>query len=286
MLLLEALKRFANALYVEDRSPRTVRFYSDWLKQFDQSLMFHELELLTVEHMRQWLAGLKDRDLKPTSRRGAAMTLKIFFKWCTDESLIEHNPAARLKLPKKEKRIPTALTTPDVIAIINDAKAYSKHPRRDVALICFFTQSGCRLSEIADLPPDQLHIEDGFALVIGKGNKQRPVFFGDATKIAMRLWLSERPTEASTVFDLTPSGIQQILRRLKNRTGLKFSAHKFRRTTATLRAYDGSEAILLKSIMGWESVDQANDYVEQARLMAAAPAGVPIDAELQAAMAR
>ena len=280
MLLLEALQLKAASLRRKKRSERTIEFYNSWIRSLNNFLMFKDLESITLQQLRLWIDSLIARGLATNSWRGAAMTAKIFFKWCTLEGMIDHNIADRLELPKAFKRIPDALETDQVLTILNDIDRNSLNHDRDVAIICFITQTGARLSEVATLTIDHLHIDDCYAIVIGKGNKQRFVFFGEAVQYTLRRWLVVRNSAAANVFGLKPSGIQELTKRLNRRSGIKCNPHKFRRTSATLRAENNAQANDLREMMGWESVEMAEHYIVQARLRKLARSTTPIDAEL------
>lgn len=277
MLFDQALQLFTQHHELAEHSPRTIEFYSTWLQRFDHSLMLHELDAITVIEMRAWLLSLKYAGLSPSSRRGAAITLKTFFRWCHSEQLITHNPSDRLELPKKQKKKPDVLTTSDLLTLINEIQRTSHNRKRDTALVCFLAESGVRRAEVIGLEPAKLHIIEGYAVVTGKGRKQRWVFFGEATQISLAEWLTDRPTSLATVFGLTESGLREVLRRLSHKTGLHIHPHKFRRSAATLRASKGMTAPSLQATFGWERIETANAYIIDAETIAQAKTSHPLD---------
>jgi|WetSurMetagenome_2_1015567.scaffolds.fasta_scaffold18530_4 site-specific recombinase XerD len=277
MNLSQAMQLHAAALRRRTRSPRTIKFYADWLTAFDVFNKHVEIETITLAQLRQWIDSLLIRKLSPNTVRGAAMTTKIFFRWCVREELIERSPADRLELPTIPKRAPDVLTTNDLLTLINDVTRNSKHPERDTALLCFWSESGCRIGEIESLTIADVQIEERYAVVIGKGNKQRWVFYGEASQQSLAEWLTVRSTEAGSLFRLTKSGVAQVLVRLKKRTGIKVHPHKMRRSAATLRAAKGMSARAMQDTFGWEQLATAQKYVAAYETMQQARSSNPLD---------
>ena len=271
-----AIDLHAAALRRKNRSPRTIEFYAYWLHALEAFTNSADLESITLAHLRAWSDLLALKQLSPGSIRGAAMTAKVFFKWCTREGLITSNPAERLELPQRPRRIPTALSTSDVLTVINCVQQHSRNPIRDTALIVFMVETGVRRSELITLTPDDVHVPEGYAVVVGKGNKQRWVFFGEATTQTVTKWLQIRPGQTHNLWGIKESGLRAILRRIATKTGLKLHPHLFRRTSATLRAASGANATDLQLQFGWESVEMANSYVQRAQLQQRAAAQAPL----------
>ena len=277
MNISQAMQQHAAALRRRTRSPRTIKFYADWLTAFDTFNGRVDLEAITLAQLRGWIDSLLVRKLSPNTVRGAAMTAKVFFRWCVREELLERSPADRLELPTIGKREPDVLTTNDLLTLINDVTRNSKHPARDTALLCFWSESGCRIGEIETLNVGDLQLSEKYAVVTGKGNKQRWVFFGEASQQSLAEWLTVRSTGAGNLFRLTKSGIVQVLARMKKRTGIKVHPHKLRRSAATLRAARGMSARAMQDAFGWEQLSTAQKYVAAYETMRQAHSSNPLD---------
>jgi len=277
MQLQQAMLLHAAALRRRTRSPRTIKFYADWLTALDTFTDHAPVESITLAQLRAWIDSLLDRKLAANTIRGAAMTAKIFFGWCVREELIERSQAERLELPAIPKREPDVLTTNDLLTLINDVTRNSKHSARDTALLCFWSESGCRIGEIESLTITDLQLSERYAVVVGKGNKQRWVFFGEASQQSLAEWLTVRSTEAGSLFRLTKSGVAQVLVRLKKRTGIKVHPHKMRRSAATLRAAKGMSARAMQDTFGWEQLATAQKYVAAYETMQQARSSNPLD---------
>ena len=280
MKLLDAMERRSAALRRLGRSARTIEWYEMWLRDLARSLLFDELEHVTLDDLRRWCDGLLARNLAPASRRGAVTTAKIFFRWCVAEGYLEVDPSVRLEKPTLPRRMPRALETGEVLALLNAAAA-SRHPERDQALVVFMVETGCRVGELIGLRPERVHLSEGVALVIGKGNQERFLFFGDATRKVLDGWLAVRPSSLPGLFGLTWSGVHQLLLRLRERAGVtaRCNPHALRHTAATLRVENNAGSSDLQQIMGWSDIKMAEVYTGLARerLARRAAATSPMD---------
>lgn len=277
MQLQQAMLLHAAALRRKNRSQRTIDFYSTWLTALDTFTHHIGIEQITLADLRAWIDSLLSKKLAANTVRGAAMTAKIFFRWCVREELIERSQAERLELPAIKKRAPDVLTTGDLLTLINDATRHSRNRERDTALLCFWSETGCRIGEVVELSVNDVRLGEGYAIVIGKGNKQRWVFFGEATQVTVAEWLTVRHTSPGSLFRLTKSGLRQVLRRLAGRTGLRVHPHKMRRSAATLRAAKGMSARAMQDSFGWERLETAQAYVAAYETMQQAHDSNPLD---------
>lgn len=277
MNLQNAMQQHAAALRRRTRSPRTIKFYADWLTAFDTFNGRADIEAITLAQLRAWIDSLLVRKLSANTVRGAAMTAKVFFRWCVREELIDRSPADRLELPTIGKREPDVLTTNDLLTLINDVTRNSKHPTRDTAILCFWSETGCRIGEMIELKTADIDISERYAVVLGKGNKQRWVFFGEATQTTLTRWLAIHPTNEKSAWGLTESGLRQVVTRLKQRTGISIHPHKFRRSAATLRAAKGMSARAMQDAFGWKELGTAQRYVAACETMKQARNSNPLD---------
>ena len=265
MLLLDAMKKRSSALRRLGRSERTIVFYEFWIRQLDAYLLLHEIEQISLSQLRAFVDSLVDRHLSKSSRRGAAMTLRVFFRWCVDEGLLPSNPADRLEMCKTDRKVPDTFDVSEILALLNQA-AGSKHPERDMLLIALLTETGLRLSEVSGLTVRDVNLEARIVLVMGKGGRQRFVPFADAADKLMADYLKVRDCAGASLFGLTASGIRLALRRLGDKVGIKATPHKFRRTSATLTARAGGGAYFLQQKFGWESQQVAKFYIDLAQM--------------------
>jgi site-specific recombinase XerD len=139
---------------------------------------------LTQEHLRQFL--LARGTAGSATLRAATTRLKTFFRWC-DAQRICGDLAAGLRKPRHSQALIITLSVDEVRAILSFCRGTSFIPRRDEALVRFLVDTAARVSEALDLTVDRLQVDGGRALLNGKGDKQRYVFFGQKTaRLLMR----------------------------------------------------------------------------------------------------
>jgi len=279
MLLSEAVEDRLSSLLRSGGSKKTAVFYRFWLDDLSRSLMFTELQLVTLADLRRWTDGLIGRGLAVRSRIGAVATVRAFFKWCVREGYIDADPSVRLEKPKKPKQLPQALDTGDVLALLNAATT-TDNPERDVALLTTLVETGPRLGEIVSMTVARLHLDERYVLISGKTG-ERFAFFEQATQQALRAWLAVRPAGLDTLFGLGPTGVRLMLKRcavIAHIDPKLIHPHVFRHTSVVLRIEAGAEAADLMNIFGWSSPAMIKIYGQLAtdRMMARSMASSPM----------
>src|ERR1700678_2847328 len=174
------------------QSDNTAKTYAALLGKF---VAWAEKQNLTdwkqveLRHLMSFLQHERERNLetepKDSPRRlsGESVYLEIaalraFYKFAENEKLLPLNVAENLSLPRRWKRLPKALTNPEIEKLLAPQMPESRETLRDQAILELAYASGLRLSELKNLRLEQLHLEAGFINVIGKGNKERVVPVG------------------------------------------------------------------------------------------------------------
>lgn len=214
-----------------------------------------------------------DRERNNSNRTKARKIacLRSFFKYLYSiVKIIPENPALDLETPKKNSRLPVALTldeSRDMLSSINGT-----NEERDYAIITLFLNCGLRLSELISIDIDK--IKGDTLTVVGKGNKERTIYLNDVCVKAVEDYLAVRPdakpghenalfiSNRKTRF--TQRGVQHMVDKYLNEAGLAgkhYSPHKLRHTAATLMYQYGHVDIrTLQEILGHESVSTTQIY--------------------------
>ena len=253
---------YLNALKVQGRSQKTVDRY-----KFVIEKMLKEIKVpagrVTVYHLRQYLAGMKERGIAESTMEGQRQIFSAFYNWLQRESLIEKNPTANLgaiKVPKKQRGIYSDID----IAKLNGACKCT----RDRAIIAFLASTGCRISEALGLDRDSVDLERLECIVHGKGNKERRVYMSPIAGMLIREYLETRKDDNPALFiglrneRLQPNGARYMLNETAKRAGVDHvHPHKFRRTLATEMARRGMAIQEVSAILGHASLDVTMSYV-------------------------
>jgi site-specific recombinase XerD len=261
------LKRAIDAFVIDGKSrrlsTRTLESYTFHLTRFadwcasQQPVL--DLADVTQAALRRYLTEQNEQGLRAWTVYGSASTLRVFWRWCINETLVTVNPMHRVKMPKLPKEILPAFSEDDVTRILDACKTH-----RDRAIVLFLLDTGVRRSEVAALTPADVDMTQRRAIVRdGKGAKDRAVFFGDKTHVALQRYLTVRRLPAGApLFGLTAEGLRGFLQRLGRQAGVEHcSPHTFRRTFALWSLRAGMDVHRLARLMGHEQVETLRSYL-------------------------
>ncbi len=280
-------------LSIKGRSPKTVSEYYLDLRTFYRFLVirfrlssttnnFEEIDinLITLDILKKikimdlhaFIAFI-DRERNNSNRTKARKIacIRSFFKYLYSiVKLIPENPAIDLETPKKNSRLPVALTLDESKGMLTSISGSNE--KRDYAIITLFLNCGLRLSELIGIDIDK--IKGDTLTVIGKGNKERTIYLNDVCVEAIENYLAVRP-EANPGHEkalfisnrktrFTQRGVQHMVDKYLNEAGLagkNYSPHKLRHTAATLMYQYGHVDIrALQELLGHESVSTTQIY--------------------------
>ncbi|MGL4942623.1 MAG: site-specific tyrosine recombinase XerD [Thermoguttaceae bacterium] len=180
-------------------SANTIAAYRRDLRRFYEWLRGRTIVELNIRDLADYVDWLHRHKLAPATLARHVVTLRVFFRYLQLEGVLQHNTAELLGNQKLWDRIPQVLSPSQVDKLLMSPEAgIDKLPQRDRAILEFFYATGCRVSEVASLRLDDIHLEEGYCLCTGKGNKQRLVPLGERAVRAFREWTAnERPILAA-----------------------------------------------------------------------------------------
>lgn len=248
---------------------------TDYIDQFLKSRS-QGLSPKTVRFYRQILNSARDiakPDTKPPridtylkslngnlgNKHAHYRALRVFFNWLysprSGKNLrLQDNPILYIDPPRVPKLILPSLAKEQVELLIDIAGSI-----RDKAIIALFTESGLRLSEIANIKPRDIDWPNRIIRVIGKGKKESYAPFGELTERYLKQWFALCLSNDNT-WGMNEWGITSMLRRLKTATGLPCNPHTFRRTFACLLRKAGVDTMTIKDLGRWESLEMVQRY--------------------------
>jgi site-specific recombinase XerD len=264
---LDDLQRsFGRHLRAEGRSERTVtiygqavRFYADWLVAQGRKPTVDEL---TRAAIREWLAQLTDRNALSTVRT-RYKGLHRFCGWLVEEGELPAHPMAGLEPPAPQAKPVPVLSDDELAALLKACAGKAFRDRRDEALIRVLLDCGVRVSEACGLTVTGLDLDQGMALVKGKGSKVRPVYMSARTIRALDRYLRARGSQRWAHLDalfitqrgaLSPDGARDRVRLRGQQAGIDdLHPHRFRHTFAHDFLMNGGQERDLKRLAGWSS---------------------------------
>jgi len=274
MLLSEAIAKFLLACRADGLAARTVESYAYRLKRLEAGLGNMDLSNVSTDDLRAYAADLYNSDLSIHTIHGYIRALKRLFNWLASEGLLSDNPARRVRLPRLPTTAPKAVSLEDARRLLQAARESGEEweQKRNVALLLFLLDTGCRLGGVVGLTLDDLDLERRVARVQEKGGQWRFVFLSDTTVKALRTWIEARDRIAVDAGNalwvarggraLTRYGVQNMLKRLKKRAGIDgpAGAHSFRHRFAISYLTNGGDLASLADLLGHKDIQTTKQY--------------------------
>jgi len=255
--------------YERGLADNTIAAYRQDLRQYRQFVEEHQPGSDQVERFLEWLSG---RGLSAGSVARKLAAVKGFHRSLLEEEGVE-DPTVGIKAPKQARRLPKALTIHEILALLDTPPTTSAGGRRDSALLEFLYSTGCRVAEAVALDLGHLDLEEGVALVTGKGSRQRIVLLGGAAQQAVGSWLVDRLELAKGGTDavflnlrgtrLTRTGVWGVVKKAAQRAGIsphRVSPHVLRHSAATHMVEGGADLRVVQELLGHASLSTTEVY--------------------------
>jgi len=267
-------------------SENTVAAYRRDLRRFLEWLEGRDIRSLTVQDLSDYAGWLHARGLAPASLARHIVSLRLFFRYLQLEGVLKANQAELLGSPQVWEQIPNVLTPQQVEALLESPKPFESCYRRNRAILEFLYATGCRVSEVANLRLEDIHLDEHYCVCRGKGNKQRIVPLGNRAIVRFQEYLThERPLLVQKAGGTPPwaflsyrgrrirrERIWELLKFYALREGLPtdISPHTLRHSFATHLLAGGADLRLVQEMLGHASIatTQIYTHVDFARLKA------------------
>ena len=255
-----------------------------FISEIETSDVFDFLAYLAKDRTVNPDSPAPDHGISATSRARKLSAIKSFFKYLTVRTKqLQENPVADLEYPKIRKSLPKYLTMEQSAALLRCVSGPNE--KRDYAILMLFLNCGIRRSELVGLNMTDVY-EDRIR-VVGKGNKERIVYFGSACRKAIDAYLPERHKQVLSdnraLFGsrdsnrISVSAVHRLVKKALLQAGLdptQFSAHKLRHTAATMMLSGGVDVKTVQEVLGHENLNTTQIYthIENTELKIAAEA--------------
>jgi integrase/recombinase XerD len=187
----QSLDQFLHYLIVEKGlSKNTIEAYSHGLNRFLNYLRgkgTEEVREISKLDIREFLLFLKRKGLSSKTLARNLVSIRVFLRFLTEESILSANPAEEIESPKTAKTLPEILSLEEVETLLEQPDPQIPQGMRDRAMLEMLYATGMRVSELTRLQVNHVHLDAGYVLVYGKGSKERIVPIGnEAIKWARR----------------------------------------------------------------------------------------------------
>lgn len=255
-----------------------------FIREIDTPDIFDFLSYLANDRAVNPESAAPDYGISAAARARKLSSIKSFYKYLTVRTKqLEENPVAELEYPKLRKSLPKYLTLDQSAALLQAVSGQNE--KRDYAILMLFLNCGIRRSELVGLNLTDVY-EDRIR-VVGKGNKERFVYFGSACRKAIDVYLEERKqielADNRALFGsrdknrISVTAVHRLVKKALLQAGLdstQFSAHKLRHTAATMMLSGGVDVKTVQEVLGHENLNTTQIYthIESTELKIAAEA--------------
>lgn len=261
----QLVSNFLSAKQVEGCSIKTLEYYKAIINKMT-SKVSKSVKNITTEDIRLYLAEYKEEyNTSLTTIDNMRRIFSSFYSWLEDENYIVKSPVRRIHKIKTEKTVKSTFTDEE----IEKMRDFCKNNIRNLVLIELLLTTGIRVGELVNLNISDINFEDRSCIVLGKGNKQREVYFDAKTKIHLMEYLNSRQDNNDALFvsknkpyqRLSISGIELIIRKIGNNINIiNVYPHKFRRTLATIAIDKGMPIEQVQKLLGHVKIETTMHY--------------------------
>lgn len=255
---------FLSAKDIEGCSNRTIKYYKDIILKLIENID-KPIKEITTDDIRLYLSKYKEKsNCSSVTMDNIRRVFSSFFAWLEDEDYILKSPVRRIH------RVKTAVVVKETLSDenIEQLRDGCSHVR-ELVIIELLISTGMRIGELVNLNKADINFENRSCIVLGKGNKQREVYFDARTKIHLKEYINSRCDNEEALFvskikpynKITISAVESIIRNMgKNLNIKKVHPHKFRRTMATQAIDKGMPIEQVQKLLGHTKIDTTMHY--------------------------
>lgn len=248
--------------------------------------LYEFLDFIKKEGMTSWptkavdidafLARQRDLDKATSSISRMISSLRKFYQWLARQDIQKINPMLEIDPPKKEHRLPVALTEEEVTTLLKQPDVDKKLGLRDRALLETMYATGIRVSELINLKLKNLHEDLKLVKVLGKGSKERLIPINEVAlswikryekKVRDPLLLQKNKSSEFIFLNnrgeaLTRQAVWQIIKRYCKMAGIEkdVTPHTLRHTFATHLLENGADLRVVQEILGHSDISTTQIY--------------------------
>lgn len=255
---------YLDAKKIEGCSARTIDYYNITLNNFFNTVK-EPIRHISTERIRLYLAEYQNiNNCSNTTVDNVRRNLSSFFSWLEEEDHILKSPMRRIHKIKTKKQVKEVITDEMIEKLRDNCPCL-----RDLAMIDLLYSTGIRVGELVNLNISDINFEERECVVIGKGDKERRVYFDAKAKLHLVAYLNSRKDSNPALFvtldspydRLKISGVEIRLRALGRKLNIdRIHPHKFRRTMATRAIDKGMPIEQVQKILGHSQIDTTMQY--------------------------
>lgn len=282
---MSLIEQYQQYIYIEKSlSANTIEAYISDIQQFtnfllpgieDKNLIDKELLEVKFQTIQAYINFLYSTGIQARSQAREISALRSFYRYLVYEKLIIEDPTQLIELPKISKKLPEVLSVTEIEKMIAQVDLSKAEGERNKAIVEIMYGCGLRVSEVIGLKISQLHFEENYIRVIGKGNKERLIPIGQTAIDAIMAYLEgsrskvkiKKGMEGILFLNrrgsaLTREMIFIIIKQLALLAGIEknISPHTLRHSFATHLIEGGADLRAVQDMLGHESITTTEIY--------------------------
>lgn len=243
--------------------------YLDWLEK--EALNFKEVEYSDIRFYLMYLKEEKKDNNTSINRK--LSSLRGFYKFLANEKIVKSNVFSLVNGPKKSKKLPRYFEYNELEELFKVPDTRTPNGQRDLLLLEMLYATGVRVGELISIKVADIDRSTKQILILGKGNKERFVTYGEYCEEALNNYLSDgylrlNTNQSEYLFlnqqggELTERGVRYILNQLIHKTGIQknISPHMIRHSFATHLLNEGCDLLTVQKLLGHESIKATQIY--------------------------
>ena len=263
--------------YEKGYSKKTIISYENDLELFNNYLKENKItNIKSIDYntIRKYLGYLHDNKYEASSVSRKISALRSFFKYNIKEKNITNNPMTLISNPKKEKKLPKYLNYEEIEKLLNSIEMDKKEGIQERLIIELLYSTGIRVSELVNIKIKDIKIKENQINILGKGNKERIVLFGEKAKEIIKLYLNAYKEDFQGNISnqyllinkkgkqLTTNKVELIVKDVLRKSALKLniSPHTLRHTFATHMLDSGADLKSVQELLGHENLKTTAIY--------------------------
>ena len=237
----------------------------------DRRISYLEITYPDAQSYLVYLYEEKKNQASSVSRKISA--IRRFYQYLSNQNITQNSSFSLLKLPKKEKKLPKFFAYNELEELFCIPNQSTPLGQRDALILEMLYATGIRVSELVGIEIEDIHLVDKTIHILGKGNKERIVYFNQATANRLKKYLVDgrkilNQEQLSFLFlnqhggQLTTRGVEDILERIIQKTSLNkhISPHMIRHSFATHLLNEGCDLLSVQQLLGHESLSATSIY--------------------------
>ena len=258
------VESFISSKRIEGCSEKSLRYYQKTINKMLNAIG-KQIKHIDTDDLRKYLTSYQeDNKSSRVTIDNIRRILSSFFSWLEEENHIMKSPVRRIHKIKTASTIKDTYSDEALEQMRDDCTEL-----RDLALIDMLASTGMRVGELVLLNRSAIDFEERECVVLGKGNKERIVYFDARTKLHLKQYLDSRTDDNEALFvslkaphnRLEIGGVEVRIRKIGKRLNIqKAHPHKFRRTLATMAIDKGMPIEQLQQLLGHKRIDTTLQY--------------------------